>query len=209
MTRPYAWSLAQPWPVHSMAETDTRPLAQLDDAALVAECLAGTPGAFDLVVARYRRPIYQVCYRFVANHEDASDLTQDVFLRAFRGLRTFRGQASLSTWLYRIGVNVCLNRVSARTPPSEPIEARQFVDDRSESPADRLLQEERGAKVRAAIAQLPPKQRATLILRIYQEMSHQEIADVLGSSVGAVKANFFHALGNMKKLLGEGESWTI
>ena len=65
-----------------------------------------------------------------------------------------------------------------------------------------MLRERARARVRAAIAQLPPKQRATLILRIYHEMSHQEIADVLGSSVGAVKANFFHALGNLRKLLG-------
>ena len=85
---------------------------------------------------------------------------------------------------------------------TEPIDDRQYVDTRSESPPDRLLQEERGARVRAAIAELPRKQRATLILRMYHEMSHQEIADVLGSSVGAVKTNFFHALGNLKKQLG-------
>ena len=113
------------------------------------------------------------------------------------------GQSSLGTWLYRIGVNVCLNRVSAKAPATESIDERQHVDSRSESPSERLLKEERAARVRAAIAELPRKQRATLILRMYHEMSHQEIADVLGSSVGAVKANFFHALGNLKKLLGD------
>jgi RNA polymerase sigma-70 factor (ECF subfamily) len=106
--------------------------------------------------------------------------------------------------LHRIGINVCLNRVSAKAPLLESIDAHQFVDVRAESPTDRLMKEERGAVVRAAIAQLPPKQRATLVLRMYQEMSHQEIADVLGSSVGAVKANFFHALGNLRKIL-EGQ----
>ncbi len=200
-----AYSLSRPWPFLSMTETESRPLARLDDTALVAECLAGTQGAFDLVVERYRRPIYQLCYRFVGSHEDASDLTQDVFLRAFRGLKSFRGQAALSTWLYRIGVNVCLNRVSVKRPldntTSEPIDVHDFVDARSDSPADRLLRQERSAHVRAAIARLPEKQRATLILRTYHELSHQEIADVLGSSVGAVKANFFHALANLKKIL--------
>jgi RNA polymerase sigma-70 factor (ECF subfamily) len=92
--------------------------------------------------------------------------------------------------------------VSAKTLPSESIDDRQFVDTRSESASDGVLREERAARVRAAIAGLPRKQRATLILRMYHEMSHQEIAGVLGSSVGAVKANFFHALGNLKKLLG-------
>ena len=188
-----------------MASADT-PLAELDERALVDACLADDPGAFDLIVERHRRSVYQLCYRFVGNHEDASDLSQDVFLRAFRGLRTFRGQSSLATWLYRIGVNVCLNRLKAKSPlsaPTESIEERQFIDVRAESPPERMLKDERGARVRAAIAQLPRKQRVTLILRTYHEMSHQEIADVLGSSIGAVKANFFHALGNLKKLLGE------
>jgi RNA polymerase sigma factor (sigma-70 family) len=101
---------------------------------------------------------------------------------------------------------VCLNRVSAKDTLrklTEPIEEQQFVDVRAELPSDRMLSEERAARVRAAIARLPRKQRATLILRTYHDMSHQEIADALGSSVGAVKANFFHALGNLKRLLGE------
>ena len=178
-------------------------MADLDERALVEACLASRPGAFDLIVERHQRSVYLLCYRFVSHHEDASDLSQDVFLRAYRGLRSFRGHASLKTWLYRIGVNVCLNRVSIKAPKSEPIEEQQFVDDRAESASDRMLRDERARRVRAAIAQLPRKQRATLVLRMYHEMSHQEIADTLGSSVGAVKANFFHALGNLKKLLGE------
>jgi len=191
-----------------MPAADSRPLDELDEPGLVEACLAQRTGAFDLIVERHRRAVYQLCYRFVGNHEDASDLSQDVFLRAYRGLRSFRGQSTLATWLYRIGVNVCLNRVSAKTTLgklTEPIEEKQFVDVRAESPSDLMMRDERASRVRAAIAQLPRKQRATLILRTYHEMSHQEIADVLGSSVGAVKANFFHALGNLKKILG-GES---
>src|SRR6266851_4082336 len=210
MASSLTWQVSGSWP--TVARVERSPmvaadagLTALDERALVDACLANQPGAFDLVVERHRRSVYQLCYRFVGNHEDASDLSQDVFLRAFRGLRNFRGQSSLATWLYRIGVNVCLNRVSAKTLASESIEERQFVDERAESPSDRVLKAERSARVRAAIAQLPRKQRATLILRTYHEMSHQEIADVLGSSVGAVKANFFHALGNLKKLLGGGE----
>jgi len=212
MASSLAWTFPAPWPVPSPPSEMTKadvPLADLDERALVEACVAGHPGAFDLIVERHRRSVYQLCYRFVSNHEDASDLSQDVFLRAYRGLRRFRGQSSLSTWLYRIGVNVCLSRVSAKSPLGSPgkatesIDDEQFVDERTESAPDRLLRVERGARVRDAIAQLPRKQRATLVMRMYHEMSHQEIADVLGSSVGAVKANFFHALGNLKKLLGE------
>jgi RNA polymerase sigma-70 factor (ECF subfamily) len=177
------------------------PLAELAEGDLVAACLSGRAGAFDLLVERHRRPIYQLCYRFVGNHEDASDLSQDIFLRAFRGLKNFRGQSSLSTWLYRIGVNVCLNRVSARAPQNEPIDSQQHIDTRTETPDERVLRGERAARVRAAVARLPDKQRAALILRMYHDLSHQEIGDIVGSSVGAVKANVFHALQNLKRLL--------
>src|ERR1051325_8612306 len=115
-------SLGWDVPVEPAALTD------LGETALVDAALAGRAGAFDLIVERHRRGVYQLCYRFVWNHEDASDLSQDVFLRAFRGLRSFRGQSSLATWLYRIGVNVCLNRVSAKRVGTEPIAERQFVD---------------------------------------------------------------------------------
>lgn len=175
----------------------------MDDAALVAASVAGDREAFDVIVERHRRTVYQVCYRFVSNHEDASDLSQEAFVRAWRGLKNFKGQAALSTWLYRIAVNVCLNRVGAKSAIIEPIESGDaFEDTRSEDARAKLLREERAVAVRSAIAGLPKKQRATLILRTYHDMSHQQIADVLGSSVGAVKANFFHALANLKKILG-------
>jgi len=182
-------------------------LVDLSEAQLVARCLDETPGAFDVVVERHRRSVYRLCYRFVGNHEDASDLSQEVFLRAYRGLRTFHGGSSLATWLYRITVNACLTRVTAKAPPvvSEPIEGlRHPADTRTESPSERLLREERAAQVRAAIVQLPAKQRAALILRMYHDMSHQEIAQSMGSSVGSVKANVFHALRGLKKRLDGG-----
>jgi len=173
-----------------------------DDAALVAASLAGDTTAFDEIVERHRRAVYQVCYRFVNNHEDAGDLSQETFLRAWKGLKSFKGEAALSTWLYRIAVNVCLNRVSARRPDTEPLAADRFVDHGAEEPGAGLIRGERAVAVRRAIAALPDKQRATLILRTYHDLSHQEIANILGSSVGAVKANFFHALANLKKILG-------
>jgi RNA polymerase sigma-70 factor (ECF subfamily) len=173
------------------------------DAELVAAAIAGDRGAFDAIVERHRRTVYQVCYRFVNNHEDASDLAQDAFVRAWKGLKNFKGQAALSTWLYRIAVNVCLNRVRAKAPAADPIgEGEVFEDTRVESAQAALIREERAVAVRRAIASLPRKQQATLILRTYHELSHQEIAEILGSSVGAVQANFFHALANLKKILG-------
>jgi RNA polymerase sigma-70 factor (ECF subfamily) len=172
-----------------------------DDRALVDACLEGDRASFDVLVERHRRQVYQVCYRFVGNHDDASDLAQEAFIRAFRALRTFKGQAAFSTWLYRVAVNVCLNRVGARRLPTEAIDRREHIDMAAEAPEHAMIRHERAAAVRAAIAQLPRKQRATMILRVYHELPHEQIAAILGSSVGAVKANFFHALANLRKLL--------
>jgi RNA polymerase sigma-70 factor, ECF subfamily len=179
------------------------PMTMADDAVLVRQCLAGDTSAFDVLVERHRRQVYQVCYRFVNNHEDASDLAQDAFLRAYRALHTFKGNSAFSTWLYRVAINVCLNRVSAKQAPTEPLDQREHQDVRGELPDREVLRQEQAATVRAAIARLPKKQRATMILRMYHELPHDEIAAILGSSVGAVKANFFHALANLKKLLLE------
>ena len=176
-------------------------LQTADDRSLVTAFLSGRREAFDVIVERHRRNVYQLCYRFMGNHEDASDLAQDVFVRAFKGLRNFKGDASLGTWLYRVGVNACLNRVATKRPTAEPIEAAQHIDARNDDPLDAVLRAERAVVVRAAIQRLPPKQRATLMLRVYQDLTHEEISRILGSSVGAVKANFFHALNNLKRLL--------
>lgn len=172
-----------------------------DDRTLVDACLQGRRDAFDVIVSRHQRQVYRVCYRFVGNHEDASDLAQDVFVRAWRGLRGFKGSSALATWLYRIAVNVSLNRVASKAPRPEPLDRVERADQRTERADTALLRGERAAEVRAAIARLPRKQRATLILRTYHELPHDQIAAILGSSVGAVKANFFHALANLKKLL--------
>src|ERR1700745_2750211 len=131
-----AWTLPGSWqPAPKTARGHAPPMRaaaarlreELDEPALVQECLAQRAGAFDLIVERHRRAVYQLCYRFVGNHEDASDLSQDVFLRAYRGLRSFRGQSTLATWLYRIGVQLCLTRVGTKVLPAEPIEGRQHV----------------------------------------------------------------------------------
>ena len=175
--------------------------ASEDDRALVGACLRGDRQAFDVIVERHQRHVYQLCYRFAGNHEDASDLAQDVFIRAYRGLHSFKGNSAFSTWLYRIGVNVCLNRLGSRAQKWTPLEITDQPDVRAERADVRLLRGERAAEVRAAIAKLPRKQRAALVLRIYHDLPHDEIAEIVGTSVGAVKANFFHALANLKKLL--------
>jgi RNA polymerase sigma-70 factor, ECF subfamily len=211
MARAGSATITGPWP--EQATTVVQPdgaavpvlahdeFAALDDRALVQACVAGRREAFDGLVARHRRAVYQLCYRFVGNHEDASDLAQEVFLRAYRALPRFKGDAAVGTWLHRIAVNACLNWLAGRSHRTEPIGERHAPVARETDAMSRLIDEERAGQVRAAIGRLPPKQRAALILRVYQELPHQQIARILGSSVGAVKANFFHALQNLKRLL--------
>ena len=197
------WTRALPWTAKEPGckVTVTNPT----DAELVQACLDGRRDAFDVIVERHQRHVYQLCYRFAGNHEDANDLAQDVFIRAYRGLKTFKGQASLGTWLYRIGVNVCLTKVTTkgRSEPLDPLLRAndERVASNAETAAEAVLRGERATQVRAAIARLPKKQRAALVLRVYHDLPHEQIARILGSSVGAVKANFFHALNNLKKLL--------
>lgn len=175
------------------------------DAELVEAARGGDRAAFEALVERHQRQVYQLCYRFVGNHEDASELAQDAFVRAYRSLAKFEGQAQFSTWLHRITVNVCLNRLALKTHPQTPLGPIEAFPGHEEAADAALLRGERAAQVRAAIAQLPKKQRATLILRVYHDLPHEEIAGILGGSVSSAKANFFHALGNLRKLLGRGE----
>ncbi|MEZ5418705.1 MAG: sigma-70 family RNA polymerase sigma factor [Vicinamibacterales bacterium] len=198
---PAPWALAA---TAAPAMTGEPADAAAADAVLVAAALRGEASAFDHLVTRHRRAVYQVCYRFVNHHEDAADLTQDTFVRAWKSLGGFRGQARFSTWLYRIAVNVSLNRVSLKTPAPATLDFDLVADQREPAPGHALAQQERAAVVRRAVQALPPKQRAALILRTYHELSHQEVAAIVGTSVGAVKANVFHALANLRKRL-EGQ----
>ena len=197
---------AVPVPLDAAASPAAADLSGLDDRALVAAAVGGDRSAFDVLVRRHQRTIYGVCYRFAGDHADASDLAQDAFVRAYRGLARFKGDAAFGTWLYRIAVNVCLTRAAAKTPALDALEPLDLADLRGDRPDDPLRRAQDAARVKAAIARLPQKQRMTVILRVYHELPHEVIARTLGSTVGTVKANFFHALQNLRKLLEERPS---
>jgi RNA polymerase sigma-70 factor (ECF subfamily) len=170
-----------------------------EDRAAIEACQRGEREAFDPLVERYQRDVYRLCYRYVNNHHDASDLAQDVFLKAYRAIGRFRGDSAFSTWLYRIAVNTCLNFRAARKAASE--ELKDDVADAGRRVDDRMEDDELSQQVREAESRLPEKQRAPLILKIYNDLTHEEVAAILGSTVGTVKANLFHALGNLRKAM--------
>lgn len=167
----------------------------------IEACRRGEREAFDRLVLRYQRDVYRLCYRYVNNHEDANDLAQEVFLKAWRAISRFRGDSSFSTWLYRIAVNACLNFRALRRPPVQDLP--EGLPDPQPGAAALAESEAEARRVRAAVARLPERQRATLILKVYHDLTHEEVAGILGSTVGTVKANFFHALGNLRRLMAE------
>ena len=169
------------------------------DEALLTRLRAGDASAFEVVVRTHQRDLYRLAYRLTRNMEDAKDLAQEALLRAYRALPRFDGRASLYTWLYRITLNLCLNHRRGRH--LEGMDATDGPADPAPGPLEALLGSERQAAVAAAIASLPPQQRATVILRAQEGLPHRAIAEILECSEGTVKANFFHAVRNLRARL--------
>jgi RNA polymerase sigma-70 factor (ECF subfamily) len=184
-----------------VAGSDASDALREDDREAVQACQRGDRASFDGLVERHQRDVYRLCCRYLDNPQDARDLAQETFLRAYRSIGSFRGDSAFATWLFRIAVNACLNFRARRRAESEPLP--RDVRDGAPGAADRIERDERSRRVREAVSQLPDKQRATLILKVYHEMTHEQVAKILGTSVGTVKANLFHALGNLKRLVGE------
>src|ERR671911_1746336 len=134
----------------------------------------GDREAFDRLVERYQRDVYRLCYRYLNNHEDANDAAQEAFLRAYRAIGSFRGDSAFSTWLYRIAVNTCLNFRAARKPAADEL-PDALADPRPGAQA-KVERDERSRRVREAVSRLPEKQRATVILKVYHDLTHEEVA---------------------------------
>jgi RNA polymerase sigma-70 factor, ECF subfamily len=190
----------------SPARARERELSQ-EDVEVIQRVLAGETAAFALLVQRYEAVTYRLAYRMTRNAEDARDLTQETFVQAFRALGGFQRQAKFSTWLYRIGMNLCLNHLRS-AGRQDPGEVDPQLPDTREGSLDQLLISERDRAVAAAIEELPPQQKATLLLRVHEGLSHKEIASVLECAEGTAKANYFHAVRALQRKLqplrGEG-----
>jgi len=183
------------------SKDDARDAARLEERAAIEACLSGDASAFDVLVVRHQRSIQRVCYRFTGNTEDAADLTQEVFVKAYRSLPRFRGTSAFSTWLYRIAVNACLSFKASRKNRAD--EWDEDYDIAAEGPsAEESLDASLNAEtVRKALDTLPEKQRVTVIMKVLEERTHAEVAEILGSNVGTVKANLFFAIRNLRKQL--------
>lgn len=170
------------------------------DLGLIARLRQGDQSAFDTLVRQHQKDLYRLTYRMTRNADDAKDLSQEAFLRVYRSLATFDGRCSLSTWLYRITVNLCLSHLRRHRASSEG-EVHETYADPSPKPLEELEQRELLQAVGEAVAGLPPQQQATLLLRVHHGLPYREIAEIMESSEGTVRANYFHAVAKLRSQL--------
>jgi RNA polymerase sigma-70 factor (ECF subfamily) len=190
---------------------------QNDEAALVEELRAGSEEAFSWLLARYHQPIYSLLARTMRDRADAADLTQEVFVKVFRGVGSFHGDSSLRTWIYRIALREASNqrrswmRHRQREIPIEqefpdgatgnPVRLIEMLVDPAESPFDTAVHEENRARVEAALAQVPEPYRTTLILRDIEGFVYEEVAEMQGVNLGTVKSRLARGRAFLKTLL--------
>ena len=189
------------------AMTDTVPEKTMTDEDLMMQVRRGDEDAFRRIVERHQTSVYQLCYQFTGNRADAEDTAQEVFIRLYRSRERYRPSARLSTYLYRIAVNLSLNAVRNRKrrrwmPFLDNKEASMqtpFQD--TQNPEVSFEQQELADAVRDAIGRLPEQQRTAVILKRYHGMSYQEISTVMACSVSSVEARLHRARLKLKRWL--------
>jgi RNA polymerase sigma-70 factor (ECF subfamily) len=170
------------------------------DFELIDLTLKGERNAFEILIERYRNSIYALAFRMLRNHEDASDISQDVFFKAYEALATFKKKSSFHTWLYRIATNSCINYLRKYSAQHQ-IELATYHTAKEADTLDSLYKLELQDVVNTAIEKLPEKQKATVILRVCEGLSHREVSQKLECSVGTAKANYFHAIRNLRRFM--------
>ena len=186
---------------------------QTDDAELVTRCQRGDTQAFNELVVRYRGKVYAMIYNMVHSEQDAWDLAQDSFLKAWKSIKRFRGRSSFYTWIYRIVMNVTidwLRKKQVKGGGAEFDDAIQLkeVDPASKTvpktdalPYETMERSEIRARIDKAITQLSPEQRAVILMKEIEEMQYREIAEALGCSIGTVMSRLFYARKKLQNLL--------
>jgi RNA polymerase sigma-70 factor (ECF subfamily) len=153
-------------------------------------------------VIKYREAVYRIARRMLRSHEDASDVTQEVFIRVHRSLARFEARSSLKTWLYRITMNLSLDR-SARGSRFvlSGLRELEWEPSSEQDPGATAVDKELGRVIRSAVDDLPPRQRAMMQLRLYQDLPYAEIARIMGCAEGTVKATMFAGMAKLRKAL--------
>ncbi len=175
------------------------PAAAAEDSRLIAGLQSGIERDYELLIARFQQPVYNLALRLVADQADAGDIVQEVFLKVFRNVHSFRGQSSLRTWIYRIAVNEAHNRrrwifrhqhneVGLEDTTRSETARECVVPDAEPSPFDRALNREKHALIEQALARINPCFREAVVLRDIEDLNYDEIAEILNISIGTVKS---------------------
>ena len=184
-----------------------------EEARLVEACQAGDAGAFNLLVWRWERPLYNFVYKYVGDASFAEDLVQDTFLRVLKSIGKYTYQGSLSTWLYRIAINLCKDHLKRKRLPmvsmhdyyttasGERVYVQDRIGDETARTDDRVKAEEQEELVRRLLAGLPEEERIVILLKEYQELTFREISEVLDVPDGTVKSRLYHGLRSMRESL--------
>lgn len=191
--------------------------AHTQEAAVVAELKAGSEEAYAWLIGEFQQPVYGLVYRIVGDPADAAETAQEVFLKVFRGMKQFNGQSSLKTWIYRIALHEAANRRrwwfrhKAQETSIEPTESDSMAEgsmqmqvaltDHAESPFDNVAHHEVSRRVEDELRKVPEPYRTTLVLRDLEEMSYEEIAEVLEISLGTVKSRLTRGREALKQRL--------
>jgi len=183
-----------------------------EEASILAELKSGSEEAYAWLIDRFHQPVYGLVYRMLHDPADAADTTQEVFLKVFRGMRRFQGEASLKTWIYRIAIHEAANHrrwwfrhkgreTSMEQDGAHPAALSETLADPGRSPFDSAAQEEVRAKVEAELRLVPEPYRSTVILRDIEGLSYEEIAEILEVSLGTVKSRLMRGREALKKRL--------
>jgi len=186
------------------------------DEELVARSIRGDADSFNELVVRWERPIYALAYRTIGREEDARDVCQETFLRAFRALPGFRGQAKFSSWLYRIALNLCRDwiRRERRAPVVQPPEDVDLIElaaaaEPSESIEDLVARKDLTRLVEKAMELLPEEQRTAIVLKEYHGLTFQEIAELVGCPLSTVKTRLYQGLTVLRRELAKNTKATL
>ncbi len=187
-------------------ETSHDVMDRLIDTSWVTASQHGDTAAFNRLVLKWEKQVYNLALRMLQDPDDAAETTQEIFLRAFRAIRSFRHDANFSTWLYRIAANQCLTRLKKRGHQRayslDDQELKLTIDQhapRQESHEQQFLREDAGARVREALVLLSAEQRLVLELKFFQEMTFEEIAVVAQAPLSTVKSRLYDGLGILKQ----------
>lgn len=180
----------------------------MPDSDLITRAAGGDPTAFQALVERHRAMVYRVAYQFAGNHHDAEDIAQDVFIKVYRSLDKFRHDAQLSSWLYRIVMNACIDNHRRRSPGAAAAASGDDAEfallntpEEGPDPEERAYGSELGEVLATEIGQLPPGQRVVFVMRHYEGLKLSEIADALGLAQGTVKRQLHAAVHRLRQSL--------